>query len=908
MRRIVLVLMVLLFSCKKDKPVEYLLTVKTVDGGSVSTTGGIYNKGETVTISATPDSEYNFVGWDGTTSTDNPLTITLESDLVISPIFQKVKYSVKINIEGEDDWGTVTEEIVSSGKKTDYSSGTVLKLTAVPSSGIAFYNWNKNVLDTLNPYQITVDGNKEIDVKFDYKIAKDIVGTWELNLDSENSGKNNNSQKSNNTFFITIGFGMNSIFQTNINGVTTNIFAPIKPIGTNALVLGSFAVLSNVNNTGVSLSFNLSLVPSGTPTPTSVANIPASTSSNTINFSGARSTNTPPVNQNGLLVPPASIPANTSSSSLNSISSQAFNGVFNQITTIVSSTSVSATTASSTLPPPCSGSMILASASNTDNQTVSPTTTITEIVYQVSTNCTDTTTVSATGLPPGVTSNYTASTGRVKLNGAPTSTATGTYNYSILAIYDSTSGATASSTVTGAIYIAAAAASSTTASPCAGTTTLISGPASQTTDSSVPITEVVYQISTNCTDTTTVSATGLPPGVSSTYTSSTGRVKLNGTTTSAATGTYNYSILVMYAAADDPSVATASDTVTGAITIAAATASSTTASPCAGTTTLISGSASQTTDSSVPITEVVYQISTNCTDTTTVSATGLPPGVSSTYTSSTGRVKLNGTTTSAATGTYNYSILVMYAAADDPSVATASDTVTGAITIAASSTTAPPCSGSMTLDSALTTDNQVVSPTTAITEIVYQISTNCTDTTTVSATGLPPGVTSNYTASTGRVKLNGTPTSTATGTYNYSILAIYDSTSGSTASSTVNGSISIAAAATSSTTTSVTYNIDVTASSSSDYTLDGSDRDGTVSGQDPDLTFAIGDTINFNVNASGHPFYLKTVAGTGTGDQVSGLTNNGTENATISWTPNTGGTYYYQCSLHAGMVGTITIQ
>ena len=675
--------MVLLFSCKKDKPVEYLLTVKTVDGGSVSTTGGIYKKGETVTISATPDAEYNFVGWDGTTSTDNPLTITLESDLVISPIFQKVKYSVKINIEGEDDWGTVTEEIVSSGKKTDYSSGTVLKLTAVPSPDIAFYNWNKNVLDTLNPYQITVDGNKEIDVKFDYKIAKDIVGTWELNLDSENSGKNNNSQKSNNTFFITIGFGMNSIFQTNINGVTTNIFAPIKPIGTNALVLGSFAVLSNVNNAGASLSFNLSLVPSGTPTPTSVANIPASTSSNTINFSGARSTNTPPVNQNGLLVPPASIPANTSSSSLNSISSQAFNGVFNQITTIVSSTSVSATTASSTLPPPCSGSMILVSASNTDNQTVSPTTAITEIVYQISTNCTDTTTVSATGLPPGVSSTYTSSTGRVKLNGTPTSTATGTYNYSILAIYDSTSGSTASSTVNGSISIAAASASST-----------------------------------------------------------------------------------------------------------------------------------------------------------------LPP----------------------------------------------------------------PCSGSISLTSASSTDNQTVSPTTAITEIVYQISTNCTDTTTVSVTGLPPGVTSNYVASTGRVKLNGTPTSTATGTYNYSILAIYDSTSGSTASSTVNGSISIAAAAASSITTSVTYNIDVTASSSSDYTLDGSDRDGTVSGQDPDLTFAIGDTINFNVNASGHPFYLKTVAGTGTGDQVSGLTNNGTENATISWTPNTGGTYYYQCSLHGGMVGTITIQ
>ncbi len=59
---------------------------------------------------------------------------------------------------------------------------------------------------------------------------------------------------------------------------------------------------------------------------------------------------------------------------------------------------------------------------------------------------------------------------------------------------------------------------------------------------------------------------------------------------------------------------------------------------------------------------------------------------------------------------------------------------------------------------------------------------------------------------------------------------------------------------------------------------------------------------------SGHPFYLKTAAGTGTGDTVSGVTNNGTESATVSWTPNTAGTYYYQCSVHADMVGTITIQ
>ncbi len=105
-----------------------------------------------------------------------------------------------------------------------------------------------------------------------------------------------------------------------------------------------------------------------------------------------------------------------------------------------------------------------------------------------------------------------------------------------------------------------------------------------------------------------------------------------------------------------------------------------------------------------------------------------------------------------------------------------------------------------------------------------------------------------------------------------------------------------------------TFSLDVTASNSSDYTLSGTDRNGNISGSDPNLTFSIGDTINFVVSASGHPFYLKTVAGTGTGDTISGVTNNGSESATISWTPSTAGTFYYQCSLHGGMVGTITIQ
>ena len=108
--------------------------------------------------------------------------------------------------------------------------------------------------------------------------------------------------------------------------------------------------------------------------------------------------------------------------------------------------------------------------------------------------------------------------------------------------------------------------------------------------------------------------------------------------------------------------------------------------------------------------------------------------------------------------------------------------------------------------------------------------------------------------------------------------------------------------------TSETYSISVSAQNSSDYILIGNDRNGSINGNDPAVTLNVGDTINFDVDAPGHPFYLKTLAGTGTGNTINNASNNGTTNQIVSWTPDTAGTYYYQCSLHGGMVGRIIVQ
>ena len=103
------------------------------------------------------------------------------------------------------------------------------------------------------------------------------------------------------------------------------------------------------------------------------------------------------------------------------------------------------------------------------------------------------------------------------------------------------------------------------------------------------------------------------------------------------------------------------------------------------------------------------------------------------------------------------------------------------------------------------------------------------------------------------------------------------------------------------------YTLYVTNPGGNAYTLLGRDRNGAISAGQPALAFNNGDKVLFTVNSStssSHPFYVKTVQGTGTGNQAAGVTGNGTVN--VEWTIGSAGTFYYQCSIHGGMNNTIT--
>ena len=114
---------------------------------------------------------------------------------------------------------------------------------------------------------------------------------------------------------------------------------------------------------------------------------------------------------------------------------------------------------------------------------------------------------------------------------------------------------------------------------------------------------------------------------------------------------------------------------------------------------------------------------------------------------------------------------------------------------------------------------------------------------------------------------------------------------------------------------SESFNIDVKAENFRNYILNGTDRNGSLSGNDPTITVNKGDTIIFNVDASRHPFYIKTEFSRGGGNQVttgklSGTP--GTQAGKLSWntTGVSAGKYYYVCSPHAsfGMGGLIIVE
>jgi len=361
--------------------------------------------------------------------------------------------------------------------------------------------------------------------------------------------------------------------------------------------------------------------------------------------------------------------------------------------TVTTSGGCGIATATGTITVTPANTIALSSAFGTDGQTVCIDSPVTNITY-ATTGATDAT---VTGLPTGVTGSWAANL--VTILGTPS--VSGTFTYTVTTI-----GGCGTATSTGTINVTPA-------------NTIALSSATGTDDQTVCIDSPVTNITYATTGATGATVTGLPTGVTGSWAAN--LVTILGTPS--VSGTFTYTVTTIGGCGTATSTGTIN--VTPANTIALSSAI---------------GTDGQTVCIDSPVTNITYAT----TGATGASVTGLPIGVTGSWSANV--VTILGTPS--VSGTFTYTVTTIGGCG--------TATSTGTINVTPANTIA--------LSSASGTDGQTVCINSPVTNITYAT----TGATGVTVTGLPTGVTDSWAANV--VTILGTPS--VSGTYTYTVTTI----------------------------------------------------------------------------------------------------------------------------------------
>jgi len=155
---------------------QYTLTVTAGGGGSVSTTGGTYNDGTSVSITATPNEGYGFVGWNGSDSTSSTISVTLTANTTIEAQFGQLPQLTlpdtpsKMFTKGVGDTLSIGFSHAGGYKTTSFSAeyGSV-SVISEPNEGDAEGNivieYAVNTVQNVD-WSKTIAGTDDIEISF----------------------------------------------------------------------------------------------------------------------------------------------------------------------------------------------------------------------------------------------------------------------------------------------------------------------------------------------------------------------------------------------------------------------------------------------------------------------------------------------------------------------------------------------------------------------------------------------------------------------------------------------------------------------------------------------------------------------------------------------------------------------
>ena len=142
---------------------QFIATINAGAGGVVSTPGGTLNEGTVISITATPNNGYEFIGWTGSPETSNVINITLYSNITLTANFQLIEVA-ETQFTATITAGTGGAVSTAGGTLNE---GTVISITATATEGYEFIGWTgseetSNVISVTLSSDITLTANFQI--------------------------------------------------------------------------------------------------------------------------------------------------------------------------------------------------------------------------------------------------------------------------------------------------------------------------------------------------------------------------------------------------------------------------------------------------------------------------------------------------------------------------------------------------------------------------------------------------------------------------------------------------------------------------------------------------------------------------------------------------------------------------
>jgi len=145
---------------------QFTLTVTAGEGGTISTEGGTYDEGTEVTITATPAEGYEFVGWEGSDSTEASLTVTLGANTTLNALFEAVvQYTLSVKVKDYAGGVLIIQSEEWYDFELNFNEGSEVNIVAIPEEGYEFVGW-EGIDNNSAEITLAVDSNTSIQAIF----------------------------------------------------------------------------------------------------------------------------------------------------------------------------------------------------------------------------------------------------------------------------------------------------------------------------------------------------------------------------------------------------------------------------------------------------------------------------------------------------------------------------------------------------------------------------------------------------------------------------------------------------------------------------------------------------------------------------------------------------------------------